>query len=187
MLEQQLAALQAETASLRGRLGAATAQLCAAATPSNPALMAVLKVRAVQTTTLSHQSICHDRPWALLRGPVYSWKPVLGICLSNRASGSSCVVMSASCAPAGSSWSRCRGPAAGHPARSRACTCSGRSCSIAVRHRSKPGPHTCQLSGAAAVAIHMVGLMHLSAAGRHQAKSRYTATDNFPLTRLIAM
>jgi hypothetical protein len=44
MLEQQLAALQVEVSTLRGRLGAATAQLCAAATPSNPALMAVLKV-----------------------------------------------------------------------------------------------------------------------------------------------
>jgi hypothetical protein len=46
MVEQQLAALQVEVSTLRGRLGAATAQLCAAATPSNPALMAVLKVRA---------------------------------------------------------------------------------------------------------------------------------------------
>lgn len=44
MLEQQLADSQAEAAALRGRLGAATAQLCAAATPSNPALLAVLKV-----------------------------------------------------------------------------------------------------------------------------------------------
>jgi hypothetical protein len=46
MLEQQLAAAQAEVNMLRGRLGAATAQLCAAATPSNPALLAVLRVRA---------------------------------------------------------------------------------------------------------------------------------------------
>ena len=46
MLEQQVASLQAEAGALRGRLGAATTQLCAAATPSNPALMAVLKVRA---------------------------------------------------------------------------------------------------------------------------------------------
>lgn len=45
MLEQQLADAQAEAAALRGRLGATTAQLCATATPSNPALLAVLKVR----------------------------------------------------------------------------------------------------------------------------------------------
>lgn len=57
MLEQQVAALQAEVGALRGRLGAATTQLCAAATPSNPALMAVLKVRACSETIVPHRSI----------------------------------------------------------------------------------------------------------------------------------
>ncbi len=48
MLEQQLEAARAEAAALKGRLDAAMGQLCAVATPSNPQLLNILKVKLIQ-------------------------------------------------------------------------------------------------------------------------------------------
>lgn len=68
MLEQQLAAAQQEAAGLRGRLDSATAQLCAAATPSNPALLAVLKAAVGAESNGQRRGTPHEVALARVRG-----------------------------------------------------------------------------------------------------------------------
>lgn len=69
MLEGQLEAQAGEARRLRGRLDAALRELCAAATPSNPRLLHILKARALHL--LSKRP--HARgPWTYQSWAVHS-------------------------------------------------------------------------------------------------------------------